>query len=68
MNELRDGYCLRTPSGVHVHVFANLSFELCPDDQYMAFAYQPAAIARWLLSEGFEMIFEPDYQLLEVEL
>ena len=67
MNRFRDGVCLCTPFGYHVHYFTDLNFCLCPHDAPLASgAYNPRACAHWLVSEGFELLFEPGWQQLEI--
>ncbi len=69
MNYFRDGVCLATPFGYHVHYFTDLKFCLCPDDApWASGAYNPRACAHWLVAEGFELLFEPGYQPLEIQL
>jgi len=67
MNRFRDGVCLCTPFGYHVQYFTDLNFCLCPHDAPLASgAYNPRACAHWLVSEGFELLFEPGWQQLEI--
>jgi len=30
--------------------------------------YCPAAVAHWLVAEGFDLLFDPDFQPLEIDL
>ncbi len=65
----RDGACLRTPAGYRIHYHSNLSFTLCPDDApWASGAYQPDRVARWLVAEAWDEIFNPDWTQTSVEL
>jgi hypothetical protein len=61
--------CIRVPAGYCIHLFESLCFELCPEDaSWAAAVYDPASCAHWIVAEGWDLLFEPDYQPLEIEL
>jgi hypothetical protein len=64
-----NGACIATPFGYRVHYFSDLNFCLCPANRKLAFeVYNPASVAHWLVAEGLELLFEPDWKPLEIEL
>ena len=68
-NYFRDGACIRTPWGFRVHYSPQLNFCICPDDaQWASDAYRPGNVAHWLVAEGFDLLFEPGWQQLEIQL
>jgi hypothetical protein len=69
MNYFDGGVCLHTPMGYHIHFYVNGAFAICPEDRdgYNS-TYNPGAVARWLVAEGWDQLFQPDYQQLEIPL
>jgi hypothetical protein len=65
-----------TPWSFRVHYYANTVVEICPHDAHMVVHASPFMIANaspfmianWLITEGWYLVFEPNYKPLEVEL
>jgi hypothetical protein len=66
--KFRNGACIPTPFGYCVHYFSDLNFYLCSADRDRVQFYNPVNVAHWLVAEGWDEIFEPDYQPLEIQL
>jgi hypothetical protein len=62
-------YCVRTPLGYSVHIFANGSFMLCPNASLIdRICYNPGATALWLILEGWFQVFNPEFKRETAEL
>jgi hypothetical protein len=57
-----------TPWSFRVHYYANTVVEICPHDAHLVVHASPFRIANWLITEGWYLVFEPNYKPLEVEL
>ena len=69
MNYFDGGVCLHTPMGYHIHFYVNGAFAICPDDRDgYNLLYNPNAVAHWLVAEGWDQLFQPDYEQLEIPL
>ncbi len=63
-----DGFCIETPFGHKVHFYRDMSFTLCPSVDPIGLRYNPCVVAHWLIVEGWDLVFKPDFSWEAVEL